>query len=101
MILLYWCFAAIANFERMDQNNKMTITAWILALPIIVFGIVLDWYLNLTFVSFLMLDPFHFGTVSQRMKKYNEDDKEYEWRKKFAEWLKPLLDPLDPSGRHI
>jgi hypothetical protein len=101
MVVLYWCFAAIANFERIKSNGLMTKTAWVLASPLVVFGFLLDFWLNLFFVSVLMLDPFHFGTVSQRMKKYNNDPKELLFRKVTAKWLEPLLDPLDFRGNHI
>jgi len=101
MVVLYWCFAAIANFQRIKLNGLLTKTAWVLALPLVVFGFLLDFWLNLFFVSVLMLDPFHFGTVSQRMKKYNDDHQELSFRKATAKWLEPLLDPLDPRGDHV
>jgi hypothetical protein len=101
MILLYWCFAAIANFQRVQQNGKLTKTAFALALPLLVFGFALDYFLNLTVVAFITLDPLYWGTISNRMKKYNNDETEWAWRRTIAKWLEPLLDPLDPSGNHI
>jgi hypothetical protein len=101
LVLLYWIYAAVGNWQGAHARGKLSQVGFLLALPWTIFGVVLDYFINVNFMSVVCLDVFHWGTVSQRLKKYHADPTEHVWRRWIAGQIKPLVDPLDPAGEHI
>lgn len=66
--------------------------------------LLLDFLLNLLFLSVLMLDfrPSHSLTlVTKRLCRYSLDPEERRFRKWTADFLAAFLDGKDPSGDHV
>jgi len=86
---------------RAKEQNLTTLTAWILAFPLIVIALILDVLLNFTVFAVLLWDfpkPKEW-TFSQRLNRLVRND---DWRGSVARWVAAsLLDPYDPSGKHI
>jgi len=106
---------------RAKEQKLTTLTAWILAFPLIVIALILDVLLNFSVFAVLLWDfpkmelawvqrewlgytltmPKISGewTFSQRLNRLVRND---DWRGSVARWVAAsLLDPYDPSGKHI
>jgi hypothetical protein len=49
-------------------------------------------------LSVILLELPRETTVTARLKRHNQGTG---WRKTVAGWFEPILDPFDPSGKHI
>ena len=86
---------------RAKEAGLTTITAWALAFPLVVVALLLDIALNYTLFALLLWDFPQKGeyTFSQRLSRLVRGDG---WKACVADWIaKSLLDPYDPSGRHL
>lgn len=95
--LYVFCMAML----RAKQEGKTTVVAWTLAFPLVISAVALDVLLNYTLFALLTWDFPKAGeyTFSQRLERLARGDG---WRAKVAKWLAmSLLDPYDPSGKHI
>ena len=95
--LYVFCMAML----KARTEGKTTVFAWTLAFPLVITAIALDISLNYTVFSVLTWDFPKKGeyTFSQRLERLVQDSG---WRGKLSRWLAlSLLDPYDPSGRHI
>ena len=82
-------------------ERTTTTTAWALAFPVVICAILLDIVLNYTIFAVLMWDFPRMGeyTFSQRLVRLAQQQG---WRGIVARWIaEKLLDPHDPSGKHI
>ena len=75
---------------------------WYLLAPVTLVALVLDVVLNYTELALLTLDfprDRYELTFSNRLKRLVKRD---DWRGNFARFVaRRLLDPFDPSGKHI
>lgn len=106
---------------RAHEAGQVSVVAWILAAPIVFTALVWDIVLNFTILAILTLDfpELRVGvrwvsvwklkipvahvsgewTFSQRLARLVRDTG---WRGKLSNWIADsLLNPYDPSGRHI
>jgi hypothetical protein len=86
---------------RVLKDGKVTRPAFFLALPAAIFVFILDVFLNYTILAILTLDFPKKGeyTFSKRLERLS---RQIGWRKSLAVWLaENLLDPYDPTGKHI
>lgn len=99
-IYLLWIFyLAVMNLHRVHKTTRLSKTAYVFAVPVLVVGVVLDVFVNIIVCSFLFLDIPRELTVTDRLQRYVAKDG---WRKKVAEYIaKHFLDVFDPSGKHI
>jgi cyanate permease len=95
-----WIFyLAVMNLKRAKDAGQLTTTAKVLGYPVLIVGYVLDCFVNFTVMTILLLEIPRETTVTARLKRHlNECDC---WRKSIALWAAPLLDPYDPSGKHL
>ena len=99
LYVLWLMYLAVMNLKRAKDNGKMTFAAECLAAPIYYFGWVLDILVNWVVLTIILLEVPHEYTFTARLKRHATDDG---YRGKFARWMAVnLLDPYDPSGKHI
>jgi hypothetical protein len=88
--------------ERAHKEKTVSLTAWALAIPIIIWAVVLDVLLNLFVFSILLFEFPKKGewTFSQRLNRLVKCDN---WRRPVARWVAAsLLDPYSHDGKpHI
>lgn len=92
-----FCMAMVRAYDE----GKVSIVAWVLAAPLVLAAIALDVFLNFTVFALMTWDFPRRGewTFSQRLSRLVRQGGA---RGKVAEWLAyHLLDPFDPSGKHI
>lgn len=98
---LWPLYVFVMAIQRAHEANAVSKTAWGMALPLIVIALTLDVILNYTVFALLTLDfpRAREYTFSQRLNRLVLSDT---WRGPLARWVAAsLLDPYDPSGKHI
>lgn len=92
-------FIAIMHLKKVNEAKLLKGITYSLAVPLLLFGLVLDTVVNWTIMSVILLEFPREFLVTQRLKRYYKDRT---WRGKFARWFsRTLLDLFDPSGNHI
>lgn len=95
-----WIFyLAVMNLARARDAKTLTKTALILGYPVLIIGYLLDFFVNMTVMTVLLLEIPQETTVTSRLSRHLEESEG--WRKSIAMWAAPLLDPYDPSGKHL
>lgn len=97
--LLWVLFLAAMNLAKARDAGRLSKTAIILGMPVIVVGYLLDFALNVTVMTIVLLELPQEITVSERLARHNKTSTG--WRLSIVRWFEPLLDPYDPSGDHI
>lgn len=97
--LLWIFFLAVMNLKRVQDEGKLTKTAYALGMPVLFVGLLLDLLVNTFVMTIILLELPQEYTVTARLKRHNRTSDD--WRKSIAMWFEPLLDPFDPSGDHI
>jgi len=88
------------NLKRARDAGTITPAALALGYPILAIGYVLDFCVNVTLLSLIMLDLPRETTVSLHLRKLSETGTSYQ--KTIANWIAiNLLDAFDPSGKHL
>jgi len=98
-VLLWLHYLAVMNLKGARDRGQLTGVAKMVGIPLLASGYVLDFLVNLGPMSVLLFEPPREMTVTARLKrhKYREG-----WRGRVSRWFaEHLLDPFDPSGRHI
>jgi len=94
-----WIFyLAVMNLKQARDKGLLNKTAMALGYPVLIVGYLLDAFVNVFVITFLLLELPKEITVTSRLKRHNKGTG---WRKAIAAWAEPLLDPYDPSGDHI
>lgn len=102
LVALFYLYVLVIGFYRAHLDGRLTKAAFILAIPAIVVGFALDWFVNMTIASvwFLALPEKPLELVTDRLKRYIREDAD-DWRGKHARLIcEHLLDYFDPTGRH-
>lgn len=87
------------NLKRVHDKQGLPKWVFILGLPMLKTGLVLDFLLNVFVMSVVLLELPREMTVSRRLKRHNRAGG---WRAKIVKKVfEPLLDPFDPSGDHV
>lgn len=95
-----WLFyLAVMALIRARDEKRLTKVALLLAYPVVVIGLLLDFTLNVTVGTALFLEPPREWLLSPRLSRLIETDPG--WRGDLAAWVcVHLLDTFDPDGRH-
>lgn len=95
-----WVFyLAIMNLKRVKEAGKLGRVALVLGTPALIVGLLLDFAVNLTVFTLLLLELPQELTVTSRLKRHKRDSQG--WRLKVTNWFaSELLDNFDPSGTH-
>jgi len=97
--VLWMYYLAVMSLYRAKKAGTLTKVGYVLGLPILVSGVLLNVVINVTFCSALFMELPKEFLVSQRLQRLSKKDN---WRKKIVEFVaKHFLDTFDPSGRHI
>lgn len=96
---LWIYYLAVMSLKRAKNAGLLTSNVRKLATPILVVGLALDVVVNAFVMTILFLQLPSELTVTARLKRYIKMGAG--WRFKVAQKFIVLLDPYDPSGRHI
>lgn len=96
---LYVFYAAVMNVKRVRDAGKLTTLGKVFGYPTLVIGLLLDLYVNVFVMTFILLEVPQEFTVTSRLKRHHANDTG--WRLAVVKFFEPVLDPLDPSGDHV
>ena len=95
-----WIFyLAVMGLKRARNAGLLNRTALVLGYPVLITGYLLDAFVNIFVMTLVLLELPEELTVTSRLKRHIKESAG--WRLDVARWFIPLLDPFDPSGRHI
>ena len=97
--LLYVFYCAVMNIKRVRDMGKLTKLGMIFGYPTLIVGLILDLFVNVFFMTFLLLELPQEFTVTSRLKRHNQESTG--WRLAVVKFFEPVLNPLDPSGNHL
>jgi hypothetical protein len=97
--LLWVFFLAVMSLKRARDAGTLSKFAWVLGMPVLVIGLLLDLVINVLVMSVVLWEIPRELTVTARLKRHNKQSTG--WRLVVAKWFEPILDPFDPSGDHI
>lgn len=96
---LWGAYVLIMNIKRARDAGTLSRVAYVLGVPILIIGYLLDFIVNVGPCTVLFLEPPRETTVTARLKRHRDADN---WRGRLARWMAAhLLDPFDPDGRHV
>ena len=96
---LWIFFLAVMNLARARDAGLLTKTALMLGYPVLIVGYLLDCFVNVFVMTFVFLEIPQETTVTARLSRHYDESSG--WRKTIADWAAPLLNPYDPSGKHL
>lgn len=99
MYALWVFYLAVMNLARAKRNGLLNKTALVLGTPLLVVGYLVDFLMNVTVMTVVLLEWPQETTVTARLKRHNKESTG--WRLAIVKWFEPILDPYDPSGDHI
>lgn len=103
--VLWLLYLAVMNLKRSKDAGTIPRTALWLGYPILIVGLLVDWLVNVIVFTVLFMDLPGTATelVTGRLKRYAYNINHMgSKRQKAAHWFAAhLLDPFDPSGKHI
>lgn len=100
--LLWVYFVAVMHLKHMQADGKLTGGVKFMGYPALAVGLALDLAVHLVVgsVLFLELPARREWTLSARLWRLSNQDRD-DWRKRLAIYLRTsILDPVDPSGIH-
>lgn len=97
--VLWVFFLAVMGLKRARDAGLLHSTARTLGMPVLVIGYVLDALVNIFVLTVVLCELPQELTVTARLKRHVRTSQG--WRLGVARWFIPLLDPFDPSGKHI
>lgn len=92
-------YLAVMNLDRAKRAGTLSPTAFKLGMPLLIVGYLLDFLLNATVLTFVLVELPRETTVTSRLKRHHKTSAG--WRLAVVLWLEPLLDPFCASGDHI
>lgn len=94
-----WVFyIAVMGLKRVKDAGQLSKVAALFGYPVFVVGYALDVFVNIFVMTTILLELPKELTVTARLKRHKDDPS---WRGKVVDFFRPLLDPFDPSGKHI
>ena len=96
---LWVLFLAVMSLKRAYDDKTLSKPALIVGYPLLVVGLLIDFFVNVTVATLVLLEPPREFTVSDRLSRLAKGCKG--WRKDGACWFcKHFLDVFDPYGKH-
>ncbi len=92
-------YLAVMNLSRAKKAGLLSKTALVMGTPVLLVGLVLDFLMNVTVMSLVLLEFPKETTVTRRLKRHHKESTG--WRLAVVLWFEPILDPYDPSGDHV
>jgi Na+-transporting NADH:ubiquinone oxidoreductase subunit NqrB len=100
---LFWgLYVLVMGVYRAHLADRLSVSGYILGLPWVAAGYVVDAFANFTFAVILFADAPREWLVTGRLIRYVQNPDQYGiWRATIAQWIcEHLLDVFDPSGDH-
>lgn len=98
--LLWVLYVFVMSLKRVREQGLLSNTALVCGSALAVPAVVIDVAVNITIRTVLFLDIPREWTLSSRLSRYWEG--EPCWRRSISAWIATaLLNPFDPSGKHI
>jgi len=100
--LLWVYFVAVMHLKHLKEDGKLTGGVKFMGYPALIVGLILDLIVHLVIGTVLFLEPPARSewTLSARLWRLSNQDRDT-WRKRIALFLRQsLLDPVDPAGIH-
>jgi len=95
---LWLFYLAVMSLKRARDAGTLRPVARAFGTPVLLLGLLIDFLVNVTVMSFLLLELPRERTVTARLTRHCCADS---WRGRFSHWFcTELLDAFDPSGRH-
>lgn len=99
MYTLWIFYLAVMNLMRARDAGTLTKTAKFLGMPIMYFGMLIDFIVNIFVMTVLFMELPREYMVTARLSRHLQDSSGY--RLIVAQWFcHNLLDAFDPSGCH-
>ena len=96
--ILWAMYVFTMGIYKAKLNGKLHKFTFILALPIVIPAVILDFLVNMTIASVIFLDPPRELLVTKRLQRYA---KMSGWRKRLADAIcSKTLDIFDPQENH-
>jgi predicted transporter len=96
---LWIFFICVMGLQRARDAGLLSKTARVLGTPVLIVGYLLDAFVNIVVMTVVLLELPQELTVTYRLKRHLQESTG--WRLNVAKWFIPLLDPYDPSGKHL
>ena len=105
MALILWAlwilYVSMMNIDRAMELGELPWQAKLMVYPTkFVFDMV-EVVANTIVCTLIFLDLPKEFTVSDRLRRYYEDQNQAKWRMVLVNFVKPMLDPFDHKGPHI
>ena len=97
--LLWVFYLAVMSLKRAKDAGQLSKTALVLGAPVLWIGYLLDAFVNITLMTIVLMEFPKEILVTDRLIRHSKATSG--WRLKVVYWFQPLLDPFDPSGRHL
>lgn len=95
---LWVLFLAVMSLKRAYDDKTMSKPAFVFGFPLLVAGLLIDFFVNVTVATLVLLELPREFTVSDRLSRLIKGKG---WRADGACWFcKHFLDVFDPSGKH-
>jgi hypothetical protein len=98
---LWILYIAMMNVKRVSNTEKLPWQAKLLVYPTMALFEIVEVIANVVVCTIIFLDLPQEHRVSDRLRRYFRRPKRYGWRIHIVLFIKPMLDPFDPSGPHI
>jgi hypothetical protein len=98
---LWVLYIAMMNIKRVAATQPMPIRVKMLVYPTMAVFEVFEVVANVVILTVLFWDWPKEKHVSDRLRRYWKRPARYGWRLHVVKFLKPMLDPFDPTGDHI
>jgi hypothetical protein len=98
---LWILYIAMMNVKRVTNTETLPWQAKLLVYPTMFLFEIVEFIANVFVCSIIFLDLPREHRVSDRLRRYFRRPKHYGWRIHIVLFIKPMLDPFDPSGPHI
>ena len=100
--LLLWVFyLAIMHMKHIRDDGRLPEDSVLMATGVLYIGLFQDFSYNVMWATLMFVDYPRDWLVTGRLKKYKHDGVAA-WRIKLTNWFaRSMLDPFDPSGKHL
>jgi hypothetical protein len=98
---LWILYIAMMNVKRVSNTETLPWQAKLLVYPTMALFEIVEVIANVVVCTIIFLDLPQEHRVSDRLRRYFRRPKRYGWRIHIVLFIKPMLDPFDPSGPHI
>ena len=100
--ILWVFYLAVMKLSPFYKAGKLTGSVLVYAKIVLYVGYLMDFYCNVVTFTIRTFDLPRELTVTARLKRYRRAGREASPRLfDFAESYRPMLDPFDPSGKHL